>query len=110
MSTWDHSSVEYEVYRTPERTMLEARAKHLELLLDAYWLSEGNPFLPDDNPYVASSALVRSARLESFRNRVDNALRFANRAVDAKPENPQAVAVRQEYRRARRSHFRSFSP
>ena len=28
-------------------------------------------------------------------NRVDNALRFANRAVDAKPENPQAVAVRQ---------------
>ena len=97
IATWDHSPIEYVIYRSTPDQFQEGRTKNLELLFDAHDLAEGNPFLPSESRYVASTDLLRRARLEDFRGSVGAALRLAERAVSANPDDPQAALVLRMY-------------
>jgi hypothetical protein len=100
ISTWDRSTMEYALYRVTFSQVMRARGPNLKLLLAAHELAEGSPFLPADSPYLASTDLLRRARLHQFQGRIKEAVRLAKRAVDAHPENPQAASVLERIRNA----------
>jgi spermidine synthase len=100
ISTWDHSTMEYALYRVTYRQVMQARGPNLKLLLAAGGLAEGSPFLPADSRYLVSTDLLRRARLHQFQGRIKEAVRLAKRALDAHPENPQAASVLEQIRTA----------
>jgi len=98
ITTWDHSLVEFAIYRSTLGSLASARRANLALLLDASKRSGPQPYLPAEDPFVVSTALVRKARFEDASGETGRALRTSKDAVDAAPDNPLAVAVYAEFR------------
>ncbi len=98
ISTWNHSVIEYSIYRSTHAARLRSMGSNLTLILDANVLTRGNPFLPSGSPFEISTALTRKSRWESYRSQFTRARRLAERAVDANPDDPHALALLREFR------------
>ena len=98
ISTWNHSVIDYSIYRSTRADRHRSMGSNLTLILDANALTDGNPFLPSGSPFEISTALTRKSRWESYRSQFTRARRLAEQAVDANPDDPQALALLGEFR------------
>lgn len=97
-STWNHSRLEYSIYRTRRSDRQRSMAPNLARILEAEAGAGANPFLPEDSPFAASARLSRAARLEALRGRPVRARVLAERAVAANGDDLQARAILEEMR------------
>ncbi len=98
ITTWNHSLVEFAIYRSTLGSLARDRATNLALLLEAAGHSASNPFLEAGDPFLASMEILRRARLENARGETGHAFRLSKDALDLAPENPQAAAIHRELR------------
>jgi spermidine synthase len=102
INTWDHSVIDYSIYRSTMTDRRRSIGSNLTLILDANALTNGNPFIPPGSPFEISTALGRSARSASYRRQFTRARQLAERAVKANEDDQQAMDLLREFRSSER--------
>ncbi len=96
ISTWNHSILDFAIFKAGSLAEWQARRLNLALLIDASdraWKRGHAPILPLNSAFAVSSRRLRRARLEELRGNYVVAAAIAARANLDNPEDPQARAT-----------------